>query len=776
MGDITVCGHARWQLRAGVSLLALTMGMVAVGSRQAAAAACGSGSGSSISAACTGPFTWNGGNLTNSGTISGGANGVVVSANTGTLTNSGTIDGTTSGLVTSGTVQSIVNTGTINGQSDFGISGGNGGTNGKFGTISNGAFGTISGGQAGLYFDQYSNGADLIINAGKISSTDTGIKVDDSSVTIGSISNSGTITGATGISNIGVITSLTNSGTISGTTAAIDNSGTLGTITNSGVISGNIVNSSTNALTINGASASGSYGTLTGGSISNTSSSLVFGSGNLLLEDNVDVTGRTLSNTGATVKVTSATIPTITGTYNQSGGGLVVGVTSSSSYGYLNVTGNATMSGSTVTLSGTTMQAGETYTVVRSGATGSYTGNSASISGRGGLTASLSTSSNNLLVTLAAKDYSTIGGGGSGSLGGTLSQIAKQTSATATAFQTSVLAPLDALSASQQSQAIKQLAPTQNAPSAQMGSAAASAVLGAVEQHQQTAMAYAPETGKAAGSDSHDASLWGQFLGGGAIRSTTAAADGYKTLDFGLAFGIDNRFTPNVMAGLALSWVRALSQGLDNSSGSSTTLDNFQLTQYGTLREDRVFMDWQLAVGWNRFDQKRAIAFLGRTAKANYDGQQYLAKAKFGYDFAVMGATVTPMAGWSWSRAVTASYTENGAGSANLTADRRGVNSVSQTLGAKTSTLVNTAWGVLKPEARVEWIHDYTQGAISTSGLMGGEAYTSTSSRLSPDGARLGLAATLNTDGDWSFRSEYEAEVRPGYQNHTGLLKAIMGF
>ncbi|RAU20671.1 hypothetical protein CU669_17160 [Paramagnetospirillum kuznetsovii] len=42
------------------------------------------------------------------------------------------------------------------------------------------------------------------------------------------------------------------------------------------------------------------------------------------------------------------------------------------------------------------------------------------------------------------------------------------------------------------------------------------------------------------------------------------------------------------------------------------------------MREDRVFMDWQMAVGWNRFDQKRAINFLGRAAQANYDGQQYL--------------------------------------------------------------------------------------------------------------------------------------------------------
>lgn len=755
--------------------LALAMGMAVADIRQVEAAACGSGSGSTISADCIGPFTWNGGNLTNSGTISGGSEGVVVSANTGTLTNSGTIDGTTSGLATSGTVQSIANTGIINGQSDFGISGGNGGTNGKFGTISNGAFGTISGGQAGLYFDQYSNGADLIINAGTISSPDTAIKIDDGSVTIGSISNSGTITGATGIGNIGVITSLTNSGTISGTTAAIDNSGSIGAITNSGVISGNIVNSSANVLTINGNSSSDAFGTLTGGSISSTTANVVFGSGNILLEDNVNVTGRTLFNTGATVKVTSAAIPTVTGAYNQTGGGLVVGVTSSSNYGYLSVTGNASVSNSTVNLNGTTMQAGESYTVVRAGGTGTYASNTATVTGRGGLTASLGTTGNNLVVTLVTKDYG--GGGGGDQMGSTLQQIAGRSDSTASAFQTGVLVPLDALPVAQQAQAIKQLTPGQNAPSSQMSQSAAGAVLGAVEQHQQTAMSYDPATGKAAGSDTSDASLWGQFLGGGAIRSSNSAADGYKLWNYGVAFGVDNRFTPNLMAGMAVSWVRVLSQGIDNTSGSSTTLDNFQLTQYGTWREGRAFVDWQMAAGWNVFDQNRTIGFLNSTASARYNGQQYLAKAKLGYDFSITDSTkLTPMAGWTWMRAINESYSEAGAGAANLEVDRQVVNTVSHGLGAKVSTTLSTGWGVLKPEMRVEWIHDYTQGAIATSGLMGGSAFASSAPRVTPDGARLGLAASLNTDGEWSFRTEYEAELRNGYQSHTGLVKAIMGF
>ncbi len=767
---------AGFQIRAGVSLLALAVGMAVAGVRQAQAASCGNAADAVITVDCTGPLTWGGGNITNSAAISGGTIGVAHSGNVGTLTNSGSISGGNDGFQNDvGTVDSLVNTGSITGQGRHGVVSGEAGT-ANFGVISNKAFATISGAQSGLYFAEYSAGADLIENAGEITGTTTGITVTFGP-TITSINNSGTISGAIGINNSGTITALTNSGTIQGGTAAIQNAGEIGSITNSGVIDGNIINNSTNALTINGATAAGIYGRLTGGTITSTGANLIFGTGNLQLENNVNVTGHSLLNNGATLRLIHTALPTVTGTYSQSGGGLVSVVGSASNYGYLNVTGDASVANATVTLSGSTMQAGETYTVVQAGGTGSYSGNTVAISGRGGLTASLGAVGNNLVVTLAAKDYGTIGGSGAtGAMTGPLSQIAGRSDAAANSFQAEILARLDALPQAQQAAAVRQLAPTQNAPAAQMGQAAAGAVLGAVEQHQQTAMAYEAEGGRAAGSDAHDASIWGQVLGGGALRDSSAAAAGYRSWNYGLAFGMDNRFTPNLMAGVAFSWIRGVSQGIDDAAGSSTILDNFQITQYGTLRYDRAFMDWQAALGWNRFDQKRAIAFLGRAAQADYDGQQFLARAKVGYDFSASGATLTPLAGLAWSHVGTDAYTEREAGTAGLSVDRQTVDVVSHSLGAKLATKIPTAWGLAKAELRTEWIHDYTDDAIATSGLIGGAAFTSTTPRLAADGLRLGLALTLNSDNRWSLRAETESEFRSGYQSHTGLVKAILGF
>ncbi len=175
-------------------------------------------------------------------------------------------------------------------------------------------------------------------------------------------------------------------------------------------------------------------------------------------------------------------------------------------------------------------------------------------------------------------------------------------------------------------------------------------------------------------------------------------------------------------------------------------------------------------------NQKREIAFLNQSATADYGGEQYLLRGQGGYDIPVDDFKLTPLAGLTWVRSVNDRYTETGAGSANLSVDRRGVNSLSQDLGGKLSWSIFTDLGMIKPEVRAEWVHDYTQGAVPTSGLLAGTSYIVSSPRTSPDGIQVGLAATLNSSDDLSFRAEYEGEARAKFQSHTGMLKAVWGF
>jgi len=664
-----------------------------------------------------GAQTWSFGNftVTSTGSISGGATGIAASGTLGLLSNSGSIGGTTYGVNNSGSI----------------------------GTISNAAGGTISGGNH------------------------------------------------TGIFSSASIGALSNSGLISGGANAINNSGSIGTFTNSGTIAGNILNSSANPLTIAGGSGA-TFGVLTGynsgtpslaspgtvGTITSTSADLLFSSGNLLLNDDINVGAtHTVTNGGATLQLSNPV--SITGAYSQSGGGLAIATTNrGNSYGYLTISGNASVANAAITISGSGLAANQTFTIVRPGGTGSYSGNTATVSGTSGLRANITDVGNDLVVTLAGSNYATLAqsaGGAAVGMGPALDAVSAASSPAAIAFQNTVLATLDVLPAAAQPAAVKQLAPTQLAPALVAATQAATPTTAAVEQHELAALR-GGGVGAAAGSGPHDYAVWSQVLGGTALRDSTAGADGYRSTDVGLMFGLERQVTPALLMGVAVSWLQGHASGLDGAAGSATTTNTYQVTGYGVQRWGPAFVDAQAGVGYINFRQGRAISFLGTDAQAAYDGQLYLAKLGAGYDIPAYSVTLTPVAGLRFLRAVSDGYTETGAGNADLSVERRGVQSLTQDLGAKLTWDVTTDWGVLKPEARLAWVHDYTQGPIASSGLIGGEAFTSTVTRPAADGARLNLAATLDASDAVTLRAEFEGELRHDYQSATGLLKASLNF
>jgi len=308
--------------------------------------------------------------LNNNNIISGGQ-GINNGGTLGSLTNSGTLTGTTIGIYNSGLITSLSNNGSISG-SVYGIQSDNGS---QILSLQNTSTGIIEGGTGLLAGNLTPSGAiniNTLTNAGLISGT-TNVGVGTSvNGTIGSLNNTGTISGALGgVGNAGTIGSLVNSGTIiSSTGYAVYNagSGTLGPITNSGTIAGTIYNGATRSMTINGSNdatfgiltgASGGTGSADMGMLYSTSADLFFASGNLLLNDNIQAGSKTVNNTGATLQVNN--ILNISGNYAQGASAALVvgvgdaaasnGVSADTGYGRLIVSGAATIdSGSTVAL------------------------------------------------------------------------------------------------------------------------------------------------------------------------------------------------------------------------------------------------------------------------------------------------------------------------------------------------------------------------------------------------------------------------------------------
>ncbi|MBZ0058337.1 MULTISPECIES: autotransporter domain-containing protein [unclassified Leclercia] len=317
-------------------------------------------------------------NLTNAGLISSvnNENGMYVgqksaifnSGTIGTLHNTGTIEGGTtdyygtSAIINQGVINTLVNDDKINGSS--------------YGIINSGTLGTLE-------------------NNGTITANDTAVYNNSSNSKIGTIENNGEISGNwSGIyiwnyNNQGN-TEIVNNGQLSGGGYALfvngNNSDTV-TLNNTGTVTGDIYSTSATPLTINGGANMGTLTGLDGATGTITASNVTFGSGALLLNDNistfssipeyglmsvqmsdeVEVTPGIVLNEAASLQVNNSL--NILGDYHQKAAAtLISGVSdlavaggdllADAGYGRLNVSGNATIdAGSSINL----LRTGNTY-------------------------------------------------------------------------------------------------------------------------------------------------------------------------------------------------------------------------------------------------------------------------------------------------------------------------------------------------------------------------------------------------------------------------------
>jgi len=620
---------------------------------------------------------------------------------------------------------------------------------------------------------------------------------------LGSLTNSGTLSASypVFIAATGTLGSLTNSGTLSGSNAAIRNLGLIGPIANTGVIAGNISSDAPADLAITGGDGT-VFGTLTGyaagsqGTIVNTGGDLLL-AGNIMLNDAVDVGSRTVIADGATLALNAPV--GIVGNYSQTGGKLLIGVTSTAAYGQLSVGGTASLTGTNVTLvklGSAALAAGQAYTVVKAGGALTFSNLTSSITGLNGAFSSVATDGATGLVLTLSDPAGTItppppppppttftgtgidaGGPGVGT-GAALDAIADLGGSSATPVITDVLLPLSQLPIAQQQTAIIQLSPTQLTP--QVIAVAVSPAVNAIVQHQEVlaaAVTGREERGLAAGSQGQRGAVWGQFLINSATRAAVSAASPYKASSYGVMVGADLIGTPNLIAGGAISWVNSTANGRGNISGSSTTLNSFQATGYftwqpGDPETSGLAIDGQLGFGYNHYDQRRRIDFLGVSARASYDGQQYLGNLRASYTIPLStSASVTPFASIREVHLRNAGYQERDAASANLKVSKLNVDALSHEIGFQGAGIFEGASGRFAPMLKLGWVHTYTNGPIPLTAVLGGVAFTSTAARGARDGLTVGAGLSFMQTERFRIGAQYEGDLRRDFKSHSGTVK-----
>jgi outer membrane autotransporter protein len=792
-------------------------------------------SGSISSSATNGIFNQTGSEIT---TLNNTATGVISGAMVGGFA----VDGG-NGIFNGGLITNLNNDGDIHGLNGISNGGpalvGAGSTGvvyvGTIGTLSNN--GTINGRDSGIYND---GAIDVLTNNGAISGINTGIEIDVG--TIGALTNNGVI-GGVGVSGVGIfnngrISTLTNSGAIGGVSIAISNLGTIGAlvnsgtivstqyaiynnvhgaigmITNSGLIAGSITNVSSNVLSISGGAGT-VFGTLTGlgsgnnigdigadniGTIDNESSDLGFAAGNLLLNDNINVTGHTVTNAGATLQVNNTI--TITGNYAQNAGAtLQIGVadgavatgvvSADSGYGRLVISGSATFdAGSGVTLQKLNSYAfakGQRF-VVAQASDAHYNADQLkySITGyRGTATGESVIDSDNsantdLVLTVGAGDpvNAATNPNAAVALGGLFRY---------TGTNADMLNLFDAAAATADSgeanRAGEQLSPASTgAALVQSVQVATQAVIDVTSAHIDTVrVAQASgsgDSGVATGERPGDIAVWGQAFGGQANQNDRADASGYRADYNGMLIGADTALNDQWRAGGLFSYANTSISDSGNSSGSSGHVNSYGLTGYAGYAGEKWYLDLSASAVQQKYSTFRNVDFTGFSggASGSFDGMQYSASAQAGYPIKLDAATtLTPIAGVTYSRLNQDGYTETGSVAA-LQIGSASTSSIKSDLGAKLERTFKTSYGDMTPLAQLSWRHEYRDTRLQSVGSFaadttGTTSFTTQGVAPEKDTGVLVLGVTLARSQNLTLAAHYTLEAAGGYNAQTADVR-----
>lgn len=271
-------------------------------------------------------------------------------------------------------------------------------------------------------------------------------------------------------------------------------------------------------------------------------------------------------------------------------------------------------------------------------------------------------------------------------------------------------------------------------------------------------------------------------------KDPTRNESGFEFTSAGVTVGADYRLTDNFILGVALNY-QATDHDLDDTltinqqtlssvPGGGIDTQIFNVSLYGTFYIQKFYIDSIITLGWSDYDIRRIIRYdnqhngagetvpVDQVATANTDGNQFSFSFGLGYDFTLGGLTVGPYARINYLIVNIDGYRESidntdpGFGWALAFRDQD-ADSLLSVIGAQASYAISTGFGVILPQVRFEWNHEFANDrrTITANFVADPERQPIRFTTDAPDRNFLvlgaGLAVTL--PHGWSAFGDYEA-------------------
>ncbi len=225
----------------------------------------------------------------------------------------------------------------------------------------------------------------------------------------------------------------------------------------------------------------------------------------------------------------------------------------------------------------------------------------------------------------------------------------------------------------------------------------------------------------------------------------------FYALDF--TIGADYLVSDQFLVGAAAGYT--FSDNDFDGSGGSLESNAYNLTGFATYFVDNWYVEGVLEISFLDMDTERRIVYsipsdtLSRTASGNSDGFEIAGTIGAGYNIQLEQATVTPFAQLTELRVDIDGFTETGANGLNLRVDEQDITSRRSRLGVIAVYPVSMDFGILSPQARLEWEHEFENDSRAITSRFASDPFGSPFQVLTEDPERdtfnfsLGAAAQL---------------------------------
>lgn len=256
--------------------------------------------------------------------------------------------------------------------------------------------------------------------------------------------------------------------------------------------------------------------------------------------------------------------------------------------------------------------------------------------------------------------------------------------------------------------------------------------------------------------------------------------DGKLNLDYttaGVSGGIDYRFSQSLVAGFGIGYGRDATD--IGSNGTESRAHAYSAAVYASYSPFKsAYLDGLVGGSWLDFSSTRYEATGGTFATGNRSGGQIFGSITASYEKRDDAWLISPYGRLDFSRSWLSGFTESGSGDYLLKYGSQTVDTLSGIAGLRVEYAITTDWGVLKPGARIEYVHDFegsSQVSLGYADTVGLPYVFGTDSKGS-DYATLGASLDAALGNDWTARFDYRTAVGGVGQSHGLGLKVGKNF